>query len=157
MSNLERAIEIAVDAHRGQKRRNGELYILHPIRVMLNLNFNTEEEKITAILHDVVEDNPSWTLERLEKEGFSKNIVDAIDSVSRRYGESYKDFVERAVRNSIGCRIKLADLQDNYEPNLTSEKDQKRNLKYEKAIKRLTNVRNDFILDMKIVNMLQKG
>jgi (p)ppGpp synthase/HD superfamily hydrolase len=52
--NLERAIQIAVKAHAGAKDRGGKAYILHPISVMMQCE--TDEEKIVAILHDVVED-----------------------------------------------------------------------------------------------------
>ena len=40
-------------------------------------------------------------------------IVDAINSVSRRKGESYEDFIQRAKLNEIGRRVKLADMRDN--------------------------------------------
>ena len=54
MNKLNRAIMFACIAHDGQQDKIGEPYILHPIRVMLSLN--TEEERIVAILHDVIED-----------------------------------------------------------------------------------------------------
>ena len=54
MSLLEKALAIAVEAHRGQKDRAGKPYILHPLRVMGRVS--TEDEQIVAILHDVVED-----------------------------------------------------------------------------------------------------
>ena len=52
---LIKAIDIAVKSHSGQLDKAGELYILHPMRMMMKMN--TEEEKITAVLHDVVEDS----------------------------------------------------------------------------------------------------
>ena len=55
MSMLDRAIEIAVQAHSGQLDKGGAPYILHPLRVMLRMA--TEEERIVAVLHDVVEDS----------------------------------------------------------------------------------------------------
>ena len=54
MSTLERAIAIAATAHAGQKDKGGHPYILHPLRVMLALQ--KEDERIVAVLHDVVED-----------------------------------------------------------------------------------------------------
>jgi (p)ppGpp synthase/HD superfamily hydrolase len=93
MSTLERAIEIAIEAHRGQTDKAGAPYILHPLRIMLTLN--TNEEHIVAVLHDVVEDG-GWTFERLRAEGFSEEIVNAIESVTRRPNESYEEFVLRA-------------------------------------------------------------
>ena len=58
MSTLERAIEIAVQAHRGQRDRSGQPYILHPLRVMAQME--SDAASIVAILHDVVEDNAQW-------------------------------------------------------------------------------------------------
>ena len=56
-SLLETAIQIAAEAHAGQKQKNGQPYILHPLRVMARVS--TEEEQIVAVLHDVLEDNPA--------------------------------------------------------------------------------------------------
>ena len=55
MATLERAIEIAVTAHKGAYDKAGEPYILHPLRVMMRVDSQTE--KIVAILHDVIEDS----------------------------------------------------------------------------------------------------
>lgn len=50
---LEKALEIALKAHRGQVDKGGKPYILHPLAVMMRME--TEEEQIVALLHDVVE------------------------------------------------------------------------------------------------------
>jgi (p)ppGpp synthase/HD superfamily hydrolase len=71
-SLLEKAIAIAVEAHRGQKDKSGAPCILHPLRVMTRVT--TEDEQIVAILHDVVEDTP-WTFEKLAAEGFPQHIL----------------------------------------------------------------------------------
>ena len=55
MSTLERAIEIAVIAHKGQVQKNGLPYVLHPLRLAENVT--SIDEKIVATLHDVVEDS----------------------------------------------------------------------------------------------------
>ena len=81
MSTLERAIAIAATAHAGQTDKAGAPYILHPLRVMLRLT--TEAERITAVLHDVVEDCEGWSFERLLGEGFASEIVEALKSVSK--------------------------------------------------------------------------
>lgn len=110
MSTLERAIAMASNAHEGQVDKAGAPYVLHPLRMMLRLS-NTDE-RITAVLHDVVEDC-GVSLEMLRAEGFSERVIEAIDSVTRRPEESYDDFVLRAALNPIGRRVKLVDLQDN--------------------------------------------
>ena len=111
MSTLERAIEIALEAHRGCTDKGEKPYILHPLHVMLQMKSN--EGKIVGVLHDVAEDSDDWNLERLRAEGFSDEIIDAIDSVTEREGESYEDFIARAKQNRIGRCVKLADLRHN--------------------------------------------
>ena len=111
MSTLERAIVIAAEGHAGVKDKGGAPYILHPLRMMLSLSSN--DERIVAVLHDVCEDCPGWTFDRLRAEGFSESVIAAIESVTKREGESYDAFVLRAAANPIGRRVKLADLEDN--------------------------------------------
>lgn len=110
MSLLEKAILIAVEAHRGQTDRARQPYILHPLRLMTRMR--TEEARIVAVLHDVVEDSP-WTLEALRQSGFSDEIVDAVDALTKREGEAYDKQVNRAAANALAREVKLADLEDN--------------------------------------------
>jgi (p)ppGpp synthase/HD superfamily hydrolase len=107
---LERAIAIAAAAHEGQVDKGGVPYILHPLKVMLRVT--TLEERIVAVLHDVVEDT-GISLEDLRNEGFSETVLTAIASVTKVPGESYEAFVERAALNPIGRVVKLADLEEN--------------------------------------------
>lgn len=83
---LARAISIAHQAHAGQNDRYGAPYILHPLRVMARVQ--STSEKIVAVLHDVVEDT-DWTFDQLAAEGFSPEIIQALDSVTNRPGEPY--------------------------------------------------------------------
>ena len=108
--DLERAIEIAAAAHRGQTDKAGQPYILHPLRVMLACE--GEATRIVAVLHDVIEDS-DWTPEALRAEGASDAILAAVDTVTRRDDETYAEFIERAARNEIGRAVKIADLHDN--------------------------------------------
>ena len=68
MSTLERAIIIAAKGHAGVKDKAGAPYILHPLRMMLGLS--SPDERIVAVLHDVCEDCPGRTFDRLRDEGF---------------------------------------------------------------------------------------
>ena len=130
---LEKAITIAVGAHRGQRDKFGAPYILHSLRVMHRVQ--TETEKTVAVLHDVVEDTP-WTFDRLKAEGFPDDILSALDCVTRREGETYDEFVKRSATNTIARRVKLADLEDNMDlrriPEVTP-KDLERLTRYRKA------------------------
>jgi hypothetical protein len=134
MSSLERAIAIAAQAHEGQIDKAGVPYILHPLRVMLRLS--SMEERIVAVLHDVVEDS-DVTIEDLQAEGFSAVILEALDSVTKKPGEAYDDFVLRAAANPIGRRVKLADLEDNCDLSRITHptpRDYERIKKYQRAI-----------------------
>lgn len=112
MALLEKAIAIAVEAHQGKKDRAGQPYILHPLRVMFRVE--TEDERIVAVLHDVVEDHGDvWPMDRLRQAGFPPHLLEALDCVTKRPGESYQQFVERSASNPIARRVKLADLEDN--------------------------------------------
>lgn len=134
---LERAIAIAAAAHAGQVDKGGAPYILHPLKVMLRMT--TLEERIVAVLHDVVEDC-EISLDDLRKEGFSEEVLSAIESVTKVPGESYEDFVERAAQNPIGRVVKLADLEENSDLSRIASPswdDLERVEKYRRAIARL--------------------
>ena len=137
--NLERAIQIAVEAHTGANDRGGKPYILHPIGVMMRCE--TEDEKIVAILHDVVEDT-EWTFEALRKEGFSETIIEALETVTKHSeDEDYDEFVQRSLKNEIGRKVKIADLRENLDVTRIgelNEKDIERINKYKRALKTLT-------------------
>jgi len=134
MISLERAISIAASAHAGSLADDKEPYIFHPLRVMLALD--TEDERIVGVLHDVVE-KTTLTLDNLRSEGLPGHILEAIDSVSRRKGEEYSDFVRRTRENSLGRRVKIADLKDNIEKvrlHLEDLKAREKLAKYEEAL-----------------------
>lgn len=136
---LERAIEIATEAHKGQFDKAGRDYIGHPLRVMEM--GKTEEEKIVGVLHDVIEDT-DWTFERLAEEGFSDEVIAALKCVTKTSeNENYDDFIDRVKKNPLAVAVKINDLTDNMDirrlPYL-SDKDVKRLKKYLKAYKRLT-------------------
>lgn len=136
---LQKAIQIAREAHKGQLDKSGKEYIGHPLRVMEM--GKTQEEKIVGVLHDVVEDTP-WTFEMLEAEGFGPEIIAALRCVTKTSeNENYDDFIERVKKNPLAVAVKINDLTDNMDirrlPYL-SDKDVKRLKKYLKAYKRLT-------------------
>lgn len=129
---LEKAIEIAVEAHRGQIDKAGKEYILHPMRVMLRGRNDTE--MIVGILHDVVEDTPI-TIDMLRLEGFSEDILAALECVTKRRGESYGTFIDRILTNPLATQVKLYDMEDNMNRDripYPTPKDEARFRKYEK-------------------------
>lgn len=129
---LEKAIEIAVEAHRGQLDKAGKIYILHPMRVMLR--GRNETEMIVGILHDTVEDTPI-TIDMLKLEGFSDEVLTAIDCITKQKGEDYGDFINRVLTNPLATQIKLYDIEDNLNRDripFPTPKDEARFAKYEK-------------------------
>ena len=118
MSTLERAIEIAARAHAGQLDKAGQPYILHPLRVMFGVQ--SPVERITAVLHDVVEDT-SLTFDDLAREGFSPDIIEAVRALTKHAGELRIDAAKRAVQNPIARAVKLVDVADNMALNRIAE------------------------------------
>jgi (p)ppGpp synthase/HD superfamily hydrolase len=142
MATIEDAISIAAQAHKGQKDKAGAPYLLHPLRMMLRMN--SEAAMMAAVLHDVVEDT-GWTLEQLREEGFPGEVLEAVDCLTHREGESYPEFVGRVQTNPIARQVKIADLEDNMNIqriNQIGAKDLERLEKYHKAWCVLTNAGN---------------
>ena len=132
-ATVEDAISIAAQAHKGQKDKAGAPYLLHPLRMMLRMN--SETAMMAAVLHDVVEDT-DWTLGRLHEAGFSDEVIEAVDCLTHRDGESYEEFVERVRTNPIARQVKIADLEDNMNVRRISQlgaKDLERLEKYHQA------------------------
>lgn len=133
MATLERAIEIAAKAHTGQIDKAGQPYILHPIQVMLRVT--GAEARIVAVLHDVVEDS-EFTLENLRAEGFSETVLEAVEALTKRKGESRIEAALRAAANEIACQVKLADNAENLDMSRIqhpTEKDYQRMQEYEQV------------------------
>lgn len=135
---IAKAYAIAVKAHAGVKRKSGEVYLNHPLRVARKLQaagFNHEVVAV-ALLHDAVEDSP-LTLADLRRYGFSERVISGVDSVTKRDGEEYPDAIERAKKHPIGRLCKLADNLDNSSDEqlapFTPERQAKQRAKYTPA------------------------
>lgn len=142
MTIADKAYLWAKNAHEGQFRKNGwEPYINHPVRVASRVKHLGEVYEVVALLHDTVEDTP-LTLDDIRFE-FGDEVTKAVDSVSRREGEKYNDFVRRSYVNKIGRQVKIADLQDNSDPSqlaVYTEDEKKFKIKrYTKALEMLEN------------------
>ncbi len=106
MPTLERAIALAARAHEGQLAKGGAPYILHPLRVMLRVE--GERAQTVAVLHDVVEDTPV-TLAALAEEGFTPDVIAAVDALTKRPGESRLAAAARAAADPLARVVKRAD------------------------------------------------
>jgi (p)ppGpp synthase/HD superfamily hydrolase len=109
MSTLNKAIEIAARAHAGRIGEDGEAEVLHPMRVMLRLQ--ADDERQTAMLHDVIEDC-GMTVSELYAAGFSKDVVAAVELLTGQAGETYDEYIERVVQLPLAVRVKHADIEE---------------------------------------------
>ena len=130
----EKAFALAKRAHKGQKDKAGEDYINHLITVASYMD--TDEEKAIAYLHDLIEDT-SFTLEQLKKEGYSNEILIAIDTMTKKENVTYAEYIEQISKNSLARKVKTADLLHNLDlrrlKNPTKE-DYERCEKYKRSI-----------------------
>lgn len=137
MNRLEKAIEIALDAHTGDEDKAGATYIRHPLRLMEQVD--TDEERIAAVLHDVVEDS-TQDLATIEST-FGTEIRDAVDALTKRDDEAYlDDFIPRCAENEIARRVKQVDIKDNMDLTRLPEVDEstvERQIKYHRALRYL--------------------
>ncbi|AMJ42286.1 hypothetical protein [Anaerotignum propionicum] len=111
---LEKAMILAATAHMGQLDKGGNPYILHPVRVMLRCNSLTE--KTVAMLHDTLEDS-NLTADDLLKEGFPREVVDAVVCLTRKIGQDYMEHIKEVAKNPLATTVKLSDLADNMDLN----------------------------------------
>lgn len=91
MERIRRGYEFAAEAHKTQKRRSGEPYIIHPIAVATILAKElemTDNTVIAAFLHDVVEDT-DHTIEEIQ-ELFGEDVAKLVDAVTKRKKANYE-------------------------------------------------------------------
>jgi (p)ppGpp synthase/HD superfamily hydrolase len=139
---LEDAIALAARWHRGQRYPSltEEPFILHPLRVMLQVD--TDDARIVAVLHDVLEDT-ACSLVELRHAGYAERVIEALDRLTRRDDEAYELYLERIAEDALARQVKLADLTDNLANNrrladASARRDVlERITRYERAIARL--------------------
>ena len=110
MPTIERAIEIAANAHAGQRDKAGQPYIFHPLRVMFRVD--GEHEQMAAVLHDVVEDT-AITIDDLAREGFPPEVLRAVEALTKLPGETRLEAAARAAADPVARKVKLADNAEN--------------------------------------------
>ena len=109
--NLARAIVIAAQAHENQLRVDGTPYILHPLRVMEAMS--TDEEKVVAVLHDVLEDT-STTLDELRTAGLTAREERALIFLTHHPAQPYMEYVRVLAQDPLAKAVKIEDIKDNY-------------------------------------------
>lgn len=123
------AKEIAVYAHRDQKRVNGDDYVNHPFRTLANVRSlslpNKEDEEykgveVLAILHDVIEDS-DFTIDDIKElfeenkfgEFFEKYVKEELLALTHNNNEDYEVYIKRIMQYPAASLVKLLDLCDN--------------------------------------------
>ena len=119
MTLVDRAREIAQQAHRDQVDKSGAAYITHPARVAARVAGNPAAEMV-AWLHDVVEDT-GVTLDDLAAE-FPPEVVAAVDAITKRPDEG-DAYYHRVAANPLALLVKHADLADNSSPDRLAKLD----------------------------------
>ena len=130
------AKEIAKQAHAGQTDKAGKPYIEHPASVASMVE--TDEEKIVAWLHDVLEDTSVSA--KCLADVFPARIMAALDALTHMENERYEEYVERIRLNPLAVKVKMADLVHNMDLTRLREptgKDLQRVKKYELAYEKL--------------------
>lgn len=138
--NYELALKIAYEAHKGQVDKGGLEYINHPLTVASLVK--TNEEKIVAILHDIIEDTKT-TIEELKLYNFSDDIINAIDCLTKKQNQSYEEYKEKIKTNKLAIKVKIADLIHNMDMsrlNNVTKEDIERNIKYNKFLLELIKI-----------------
>lgn len=139
------ALKLAAKAHYGiMDKTNTIPYIEHPLTVMFKVK--TFEEKVLAILHDVVEDS-HYTIEDIRKMKydnshynviFPTNICDALDAITHRENETNIEYWIRVKANPLALSVKLMDIEHNSSNermgNLPPGDQERMKTKYKKAL-----------------------
>lgn len=130
IETLGQAIAAAALAHAGQVDKAGQPYILHPLRVMLAMP-NDPVLQMAAVLHDVLEDCPSFDKWRLPE-----RVRFLVEDLTRNKGRHYAPYITRLGLIPNARIVKLADLADNLDRSRIAdptERDLARWAKYERA------------------------
>ena len=132
------ALAIARKAHAGQVDKAGVDYIQHPLYVASQVK--TEQEKAVALLHDVLEDSDITAADLLAY-GLSNEVVTAVQTLTKKKGQSYQDYLGKVKSNNLARVVKLADLKHNSDLSrlkTVSNTDYERVKKYKNAIRYLS-------------------
>jgi len=128
------AIQLALDAHRGQFDKGGLPYATHPIHIADSMD--TEDECVVALLHDVLEDT-ELTVSDLQQWGITDRQIEAIKLLCHDESVPYLEYIQKIQLNPIARKVKLADLKHNSDLSRLSTvtpQDIARVEKYQKAI-----------------------
>ena len=109
---VELALSIALDAHKGQVDLDGKPAILHPLAV--GMEGKNLTEMCVGFLHDVVEDS-DYTFDRLREMGVALKIIRTLQVLTHDKSVPYMDYIRsiEASGNEAALNVKLNDLRHN--------------------------------------------
>ena len=107
-----KALEISAELFKHDTDKGGLPYMLHLLYVYRHVY--TKEEKVIALLHDIIEEK-NITEKELLYMGFPKKIVEDIIILTRKEGKDYSSYIENIIKNGTkeALEVKLADLKNN--------------------------------------------
>ncbi|MGL4453285.1 MAG: HD domain-containing protein [Sarcina sp.] len=108
-----KALILAEKLHEGQKRRSGEPYIIHPVRVangLISLGIADESIVIAALLHDILEDTKVTKEQLLGKYALPKEAVEIIVLLTKKK-KNYdaQEYYHNIGESSKATIVKIAD------------------------------------------------
>lgn len=134
-----KAMAVCYDAHLHQKDKSGMPYVFHPFHLAEQMP--DETTTTAALLHDVIEDDPTCTMDVLITMNFPQEVLEAVELLTHTKGMPYLEYIQRLKSNRIARIVKLADLRHNSDLTrlkTVTEKDLERVAKYQKAIEILS-------------------
>lgn len=108
---IEIALSLAINKHRGQRDSDGAPYILHLIRVMMRCR--DPQVKQAGVLHDILEDTQT-NVQELVSAGIDPQVIEAVKRLTHAPSIPYGQYIESLSSDPIATEVKLADLEDNY-------------------------------------------
>ncbi|MCI1244508.1 MAG: GTP pyrophosphokinase [Bacilli bacterium] len=136
------AMIICLEAHRGQFDKGGYPYCFHPIHLAEQMD--DEDSTCVALLHDVIEDNPSYSLAYMGSTAMMPPaVVEALRLLTHdKDNVSYEDYLKGIKSNKLATKVKLADLRHNLDASrLPKGKANPNQAKYEFALSYLLGVK----------------
>lgn len=129
---LSKMLRLVTERHDGQFDKGGQPYVLHALKVMHYTKTEDEELQCIALGHDVVEDTDT-TFAELRELGMTERVIQGIDNLTKRPGETLCEYKVRVKSSSDSVRVKMADLRHNSDIRRlkgVTEKDVQRMVKY---------------------------
>ena len=102
---------VCVLAHRGQVDKAGNIYALHPMAVAAA--GADLDQIVLGLLHDVIEGTGETLKNLKDSHGLPYRLLESLDAISKRVGETRKEYLYRVAQNGLATLVKLNDIDNN--------------------------------------------